>query len=70
MNRLEGKVALITGAGMGIGREAAVLFAAEGARIVVADINKEAAGETVGASGKTAAAGPSPRSGTLQARMT
>ena len=48
MNRLEGKVALITGAGMGIGREAAVLFAAEGARIVVADINEEAARETVG----------------------
>ena len=47
MNRLEGKVALITGAGMGIGRAAAVLFAAEGARVVVADINGEAARETV-----------------------
>src|SRR6266851_8466220 len=45
--RLTGKTALITGAGMGMGREAAVLFAAEGARVVVCDINKAAADETV-----------------------
>jgi NAD(P)-dependent dehydrogenase (short-subunit alcohol dehydrogenase family) len=45
--RLKGKVALITGAGMGMGREASVLFAAEGARLVVADINAKAAAETV-----------------------
>jgi NAD(P)-dependent dehydrogenase (short-subunit alcohol dehydrogenase family) len=44
---MEGKVALITGAGMGIGREAARLFAAEGARVVVADIDERAARETV-----------------------
>jgi len=37
--RLEGKVALITGAGSGIGRESALLFAREGAKIVVADVN-------------------------------
>ena len=45
--RLDGKVALITGAGMGMGREAAALFAEEGARVVVCDINGHAAGETV-----------------------
>jgi NAD(P)-dependent dehydrogenase (short-subunit alcohol dehydrogenase family) len=37
--RLDGKVALITGAGSGIGRESALLFAREGANIVVADVN-------------------------------
>jgi len=46
-SRLEGKVALITGAGMGMGREAALLFADEGARIVVCDIDGGAAAETV-----------------------
>ena len=45
--RLNGKVALITGAGMGMGREASTLFASEGARIVVCDINEKAAKETV-----------------------
>ena len=44
--RLAGKVALVTGGGKGIGREAAVLFAAEGARVVVADVDGTAAGET------------------------
>jgi NAD(P)-dependent dehydrogenase (short-subunit alcohol dehydrogenase family) len=47
MDRLKGKVALITGAGMGMGREASVLFAEEGARIVVADIDGVAAQGTV-----------------------
>jgi len=45
--RLKGKVAIITGAGMGMGREAALLFASEGARVVVFDLNKKAGGETV-----------------------
>ena len=45
--RLQGKVAFITGAGMGMGREASVLFGTHGARVVVADLNKEAAAETV-----------------------
>ena len=45
--RLKGKVALITGAGMGMGREASALFAEEGARVVVADINAGAAADTV-----------------------
>ena len=45
--RLENKITLITGAGMGMGREAALLFAREGARVVVADLNGQAAAETV-----------------------
>jgi NAD(P)-dependent dehydrogenase (short-subunit alcohol dehydrogenase family) len=47
MGRLEGKVAVITGAGGGMGREAAVLFTSEGARVCVADIAFDAAQETV-----------------------
>jgi NAD(P)-dependent dehydrogenase (short-subunit alcohol dehydrogenase family) len=44
--RLAGKVAIITGAGAGQGREASVLFAAEGAKVVAADVNTRAAEET------------------------
>ena len=40
MNRLAGKVAVITGAGSGIGRASARLFVAEGAKVVVAEIDK------------------------------
>ncbi|MFD2249136.1 NAD(P)-dependent dehydrogenase (short-subunit alcohol dehydrogenase family) [Pseudochelatococcus lubricantis] len=47
MARLAGKIALITGAGAGIGREAAILFAAEGASVVVAELDGTAGGETV-----------------------
>jgi NAD(P)-dependent dehydrogenase (short-subunit alcohol dehydrogenase family) len=46
--RLEGRTALITGAASGIGSQAARLFAAEGARVVVADLDAEA-GETTAA---------------------
>ena len=49
MNRLEGKVAVITGAGNGMGREAAVLFAGEGARVVVADFVEDGGEATVAA---------------------
>jgi NAD(P)-dependent dehydrogenase (short-subunit alcohol dehydrogenase family) len=45
--RLADKIALITGAGSGLGREMALLFAAEGATVVVNDID-EAAGERTG----------------------
>src|SRR4051812_39812444 len=44
--RLHGKVALITGAGSGIGRETALLFAKEGAAIVAVDVNEQAARDT------------------------
>jgi NAD(P)-dependent dehydrogenase (short-subunit alcohol dehydrogenase family) len=46
MARLEGKVAYITGAGAGIARDAARLFASEGAKIGVAEINPDAGAET------------------------
>ena len=44
---LDGKSALITGGGGGIGRAAALAFAREGARVAVADVAADAAGETV-----------------------
>ncbi len=48
MGRVAGKVALITGAASGMGRADAVALAAEGARVVVADLNEEA-GQAVAA---------------------
>ena len=45
--RLNDKIAIITGAGSGIGRASAILFAEEGARVVAADINQEAGTQTV-----------------------
>jgi NAD(P)-dependent dehydrogenase (short-subunit alcohol dehydrogenase family) len=47
MGRLDGKVAIVTGAGQGNGRAIAVAFAAEGARVVACDLNGGSARETV-----------------------
>jgi NAD(P)-dependent dehydrogenase (short-subunit alcohol dehydrogenase family) len=44
---LDGKIVLVTGGGNGIGREAAVVFAREGARVAVADYEADSARETV-----------------------
>jgi NAD(P)-dependent dehydrogenase (short-subunit alcohol dehydrogenase family) len=46
MGRLDGKVAIVTGAASGIGRASAVLFAREGARLVVVDQNADGVAET------------------------
>jgi NAD(P)-dependent dehydrogenase (short-subunit alcohol dehydrogenase family) len=47
MARLSGRVAIVTGAATGLGRETAILYAEEGARVVVADIRSQPAESTV-----------------------
>jgi NAD(P)-dependent dehydrogenase (short-subunit alcohol dehydrogenase family) len=47
MRLLEGKVGLVTGAGGGIGRATAVMFAKDGARVTVADVDERGGHETV-----------------------
>jgi NAD(P)-dependent dehydrogenase (short-subunit alcohol dehydrogenase family) len=56
MARLDGKVAFITGGGAGIGRATAILFAREGARVVVADIDTAAGEQTAELAGHDAIA--------------
>lgn len=56
MTRLQGKTALVTGAAMGIGYAVAERFAAEGARVVLADRNAEAVAEAAAALGPDARA--------------
>jgi NAD(P)-dependent dehydrogenase (short-subunit alcohol dehydrogenase family) len=51
MGRLDGRVAVITGAGGGMGREAALLFCEEGARVCVADVDADAAERTAAEAG-------------------
>ena len=48
MGRLEGKVAIVTGAGSGIGEATARLMAREGASVVVADLNRAEAERVAG----------------------
>ena len=47
MKKLEGKVALLTGAGRGIGRSLALKLASEGARVVINDLNPEPAQDVI-----------------------
>jgi 2-hydroxycyclohexanecarboxyl-CoA dehydrogenase len=51
MGKLEGKIAIVTGAGQGIGRGIATKLAADGATVVVTDINSDTAKETAAAIG-------------------
>lgn len=52
MGRLDGKVAIVTGAGSGIGRASSILFAREGARLVIVDQKAEGLDETAKAISK------------------
>ena len=52
MGRLDGKVVVITGAGGGMGRDAALLFSEEGASVCVADVDRAAAEETASEAGE------------------
>ncbi len=67
--RLQGKVALVTGAGGGFGEGIARLFAAEGARLVCADLRAEAASSVAGSIGGVAVTGDVSRGPDVQAMV-
>jgi NAD(P)-dependent dehydrogenase (short-subunit alcohol dehydrogenase family) len=52
MGRLDGKIAVITGAAGGMGREAALLFSQDGAQVCVADLDRERGEQTAAEAGK------------------
>ena len=52
MGRLDGKIAIVTGAGSGLGRAAAIRFGAEGASVACVDLDRTGAEETVSAMGE------------------
>ncbi len=54
MGSLDGKVCVITGAGGGMGRDASILFTQEGAKVCAADVNADAARDTVAQAGENA----------------
>lgn len=54
MGRVQGKVALVTGAGLGLGRATSLLLAKEGAKLVVTDIDEKLAAQTAAAIGEAA----------------
>ncbi len=54
MGRVQGKIALVTGGGSGLGRAISLMLAKEGAKVVVTDINKESAADTAAMIGENA----------------
>lgn len=54
MGRVQGKIALVTGGGSGLGRAISIMLAKEGAKVVVTDINEESAAQTAALIGENA----------------
>lgn len=63
--KLKGKSAIVTGAASGIGKEIALTFAREGAKVAIADLNKEAADATAAEISETKWRGHRRRNGRL-----